>query len=533
MTEVLYNELNPFEGIAPTPLVGREEVPLFYKDRYCMVERFILDGYITGTCQTFEEMVNRKRAIISGFSQSFKKFEIEEDLNTIYLAPVAKVMSVNFGDSTLMSLIPFTVELECYTSGFHSGFFGVIDPSNEFSFQEEDDKTVSFVHTSSARGVHTETADALTNAKNYVHSISGWSSQVDPLFISGVNDSLTLKTVTERIDRFSASYSLSEIYKYDSQDDTSGILRYTVEVNSGSSEPTEVVINGTIEGGHNIPMTALHQRFSGVNFFTLAGTEYSGLSTGVLNPAPLRFSFDDDSFKRNISFSVSYNDDPYPNPYLIDRVSIRKTKTGRNSISIDGRVKWRGNCLCNNEYGITQVKNLINTYDFYAHAVRKWEQYGMPGTLNPNPTSKSYSENKSACEYAVGLEFEEQPSNVPSDLENFDYTLTVKPAVPQYSATPTICAGQYVITRLKYNSRAKYTINGSATIKECVDTDIGLAIVRAEINRLCGVYVVGTRKVLESFQITERNAENPKVVNFTATWSAESPRMFNIIYDSD
>jgi hypothetical protein len=157
----------------------------------------------------------------------------------------------------------------------------------------------------------------------------------------------------------------------------------------------------------------------------------------------------------------------------------------------------------------------------------------MPGTLNPNPTSKSYSENKSACEYAVGLEFEEQPSNVPSDLENFDYTLTVKPAVPQYSATPTICAGQYVITRLKYNSRAKYTINGSATIKECVDTDIGLAIVRAEINRLCGVYVVGTRKVLEAFQITEKNAENPKVVSFTATWSAESPRMFNIIYDSD
>jgi hypothetical protein len=532
VTSIQYNNIHPFSGLAPLPFVGREEEVVFYKNRYCLIDKITLEGQITGQCQSFQTMVDRKNELISRFSKSFQPFLIEEDGETVYYSPVSKVVSVNFGESKMMQLMPFVVELECYLEDLHSGFFGVLDPTNEFSFEEEDDKTVSLTHTCSARGIRTQYAEPLENAKDYVHSISGWSSQVAPLFVSGANSSLVLKTVQESIDRFSATYSLTETYKYDGESGAVGILRYSSELNSGDNGLVEVSIAGSIEGGRNTSLNDLRARYSGVNFYNLANSAYTELFPGVLNQTPVQFSFDEDSFTKSIQFSVGYDNDPSPNPFLIDTVQIQINKRGRNSISIDGRVRWRGNCLCNNEYGITQIKNFINSYDFYGHALRKWQQYGMATSLNPNPVSKSTSEDKNQCEYGIQLEFEEITSAVPDGLEFFEYTLNVRPAIPIYSNTPVICEGQYSIKRLRYDRRARFSIEGQAKIGECQDYDIGLQIVKNEINRLAAIYVQGVNKLLENLNITEGSSDSNRLIGFSASWTSEAPRIFNIAYDS-
>lgn len=531
MTSIKYNNIDPFSGLAPVPFVAREESVVFYKNRFCLIDKLTLEGQITGQCQSFQIMVDKKNELISRFSKSFQPFLIEEEGETIYSAPVTKVLSVNFGDSNMMQLIPFNIELECYLEDLHSGFYGIIDPSNEFSFQDEDDKTVSFVHTCSAKGIRTQYAEPLENAKDYVHSISGWSSQVAPLFISGVNSSLILKTVQESIDRFSATYSLTETYKYDGESGAAGILRYSSELVSGENGLVEVSIAGSIEGGKNTSVSDLRARYSGINFYNLANTAYGEVFSGSLNTVPNQFDFTENPFTKNVQFTVVYDNDSFPNPFLIDTVTIQKNKRGRNSISIDGQVRWRGNCLCNNEYGIQQIKNFIDNYDFYGHALRKWQQYGLTTSLNPTPSSKSLSQNKNACEYGITLEFEEIAGEIPDGLDFFDYTLSVRPAIPMYSSTPVICEGQYSIKRLKYDRRARFSIDGQAKISECENYDIGLQIIKNEINRLAAIYVIGVNKLIENLVITEGTSDSRRLIAFSASWTSEAPRTFNIPFD--
>lgn len=530
MTLINYNNLDLFSGIGPVPFVTREEQPVFYQNRWCLADKINLNGQITGICEGFSGIKTRADLLISRLSKSLQTFEILEDGDSIYRAPIAKINSVNFDDSNWAAVLPYSIELECYLSGLHSGFYGVSDPVNTFEFQESEDGTIELVHTCEAKGYTTENGAALQNAKDYISTISGWNSQVTPLYLGVPTSGILLKSVQESINRFEASYSLTETYKYDPENPVKGILRYEVSLESGNEGTVTASIDGGIEGGRNTNILDLRAIYSGTSFYNRANELYSGFFSGVLNSIPVSFSFDEDSFAKSISFSVSYDNNSYPNPYLIDTVTINKNKKGGSNASFQGTFKWRGNCQCQNDFGWNQLNDFVNNYDYYGHVVRKWNQYGKFTPLNPVAVSRSKGEDKLNCEITVSLDFEETSSIPPVGLDYFDYTLRVSPAIPKYSSTPVICEGQYSITRLNYDRRARFTIEGSSKVGNCVNQLLGEALMKSEINRLAGIYVIGSRKVLEEANFTRGDSENPKVINFSYTWSSEAARVLNIVY---
>lgn len=561
MINLLYNNNDIFSGLSPTPYVGLSEEPIFYNNRWALVDRITLAGQITGICQdsltylqsedfqnilteSFDEIEidgggetlfsylnTAKNELIYRLSKSFKDFEIQENNESRYYCPAAKILRISFEDSNWSRIVPYTIELEGYRSGLFSGFYGVINPKNEFSFEKNEDGIIDLVHTCSAQGIKVSESHSIENAKAYVSSISGWNSQVLPLFNGNPNASIILKTIQENENRMDGSYSLVERYRYDPDDSTKGLLRYSVDLRSGDDGFVNATIDGEIEGGKNTTIEDLRFRYSGISFYTRASQIYNGLFLGSLNSQPESFSFEEDSFNKNITFSISYNNDSYPNPYLIDSTNISINQNGENSISIQGTARWRGKCLCSNEYGWNQLQNFIKSYDFYGLASRKWSQYGKTSTLNPIPSSFSKTENKNSCSIQISMNFEETQQILPIGLDYFDYTISVSPAIPIYSSTPVIPEGNYSIMRLNYDRRATFTIQGQAKIKDCFDKNFGISIIKGQVNSLAGIYVIGTRKVLQSSNFSEGEGENDRIVSFSYSWTSEAPRSIIIPWE--
>jgi len=557
MVKINYNGSDAFSGLAPVPYVGREETPIFYSNRWCLVDKITLEGQITGQCLDFEQLVERQNSLISRFSKSFQNFEILQSGDNsivtesgiviitesgeilvsasspyfpIYQSPVTRVVSIDFPQNHYADRIPFSIELECYLSGLHSGVYGVIDPVNKFEFERDEEDVVTIVHTCSAKGINTSSSNSnsLTNAKNYVYSISGWDSQIAPLFISAPGSGIILDSVEEGVNRFDGSYTVTEKYRYDSLENAARILRYRVDLNSGV-EGISANINGSIEGGLNSSISFLRAQYSSFDFYTAANSLYTGIFAGELNENPLDFNVVEDSFKNKIDFSINYDDSEYPDLYLIDSTTINTDKAGMDSLSFRGRFKTRGNCHCDTPNRWNLLKAYADSFDLHAFCQAKWEQYGKTTTLMQVPTRISMGENERSCELTLNAEFRELVGSEISGLDYLKYTLSVSPAIPIYSKAPVICEGQYSITDLGYDRRANFSIQGESRISECTSYATGLAAIKSEVNRLAGIYVTGIRKLLVKSNFTQ-NQQNERLVSFNCVWSSEADRVLDIDY---
>lgn len=525
MTKIYYNNLDVFSGLAPTPLVQLSEEPVRYGNLWSIAENITLNGQLTGQCETFQQLLDKQSLLISYFSTSFKSLKIDEDGNNIYTWPLAKVKNISFDPSKYSTLLDFSISLECYDSGKFSGYYGVLEPVNEISYSESENGLVNLTHKCSAKGINTNESatGALLNAKNYVSTISGWSniSGFSPAFISGnTGQPPVLIEIQETIDRFNNIYSINETWSYDPQSSGYGLFRYTNSIGSGIENGTiEVTLNGDINGGKNISLSNIRNRFDSINKYDLASGALLNFSTEPLNNTPINLNITESSFENKITFSYTYDNNPESNPYLIDSVTINDNKNGRSSVSFRGTFKYRGSCLCNGEAGWTALESMVNNFDYFSYVSAKWSQYGKTSLLSSYPSSTSISKNRNTCEITVERSFDEIFLTVPSELEYIDVSLNVIPSINQYDAKPVFSAGLYYITNLGFKNRAKYSLQGAARIKTCINQDAGIQVIKNYINTLAGRYVIGSNTILEQGEITESESDN-KLINFNFTWSA-------------
>lgn len=521
MVKIFYDNQDIFSGIAPTPFVGISDSPIRYQSRWGVTEKITLEGEITGQCGTFQDLVDKQNTLISGFSKHFKQLKIVDNSGIVFNSPITKVNSINFPSNQYSQLLPFSIELEAFDSGKFSGFYGVLDPTNEFSFQKRNDKVIGLTHTISAKGFQTQN-DPLTNAVNYVSSLTGLSSAPTPAFISGITTPV-LKTVEESLNRFDGTYRVSESWVYDTELVGSGILRYSCALDSGFEDGvTKVSLQGTIEGGKNCNITNLRNRYSGINFHSTAGQIYSGFCAGVMNSYPLEYDVSENANKNEISFNIIYDDDPFPNPIVIDSTQLTNSPLSVGVVSTEVTFKWRGNCKCNNEYGWNQLLNAVSSYNFYTKASAKWVQYGNTTILNPNPVSKSITENKFGCQIIIKMTFDEMYDPLPVGVDSIDFNVSVSPSIRMYSSAPSVCEGQYIITNLGYDRRAKFSISGRGRMKECYNKFIADFYARNAVNSLMGHIVNGTDIVIENDSISTLEGDSGMLFSFNFSWSANA-----------
>lgn len=531
-TEIYYNNEPVFSGLCPTPLISREESFVRYGNRWGDVETISLEGVISG-CPNFSGMLAKQAVLLNAFSKNYQPLDITEGGQNIFHRDVAFVKSISFPENKYSYLLPFSISLDCYPQEFFSGFYGVLDPKNSFEFSQSADDIVAISHNISAVGFNTSASasNALQNAINFCNTHSGLSDIVPPNFISsgGISNSV-LKTVSMNIDRLNASCSISENWEFDPVLGGTGLLRYNSSFDSGYERGiVQVNLNGTLVGGHNVNLSSLRQRFNTLDFYQIANDSYSNIFDGSLNTSELSLEIREDPISNSISFSYQFDNDPRPNPFFSDSFSLSLDEVnGSKTATLDISFRYRGNCKCNNASGWSAIKSYVSGFNFYQLAAERNDFYNSGTLLKPFPISSGISENKEACEISVSVEFEEMDLKliVPDPLASFDYSIQIKPAIPQYSAKPTICKGFYSIYDLDFCNRATFSINGSSSIKPCSNFESGVMVTKCMIEQIASKFVSGQDVVLTSQSFQSGIEPNDRNLSFSYSWTAKIDPVF-------
>ncbi len=304
-TQIYYNGID-IVGTQPVPMFGLSNSMIHHGSRHAQSSSVTLDGQITGS--THVGMLNSLSGLVANFSENFKDLKVVEDGNDILTFSNCKVESISFSESTLSQLTDYSISLTCYNN--FSGAAGILEPSQKVSFSENDDGTINLTHDISAKGIKTgdDYNNALENAKNYVLGLTGWNpvTSVAPHFLNGGNNAYPiLLSTTETIDRFNASYSISENYVF-----STGVSTYTPIVNYSVSKETNleddvttVSVEANAKAGKNL--TVNWGTFAtSLNLYAVA-TGWA--QTTDLLTQPIEYSIDENGYDNTLSIRASYD----------------------------------------------------------------------------------------------------------------------------------------------------------------------------------------------------------------------------------
>lgn len=512
-----YNGSNPFSGISETPIVARSVQSLFNAGSQGKLETFTLDGRIrVGPCESsqFESLYTKQQTLLSRFSQNFKSFSIVDGAVTVYSASEVIVRSIQFAESNYYNLLPFTIVIDVYSDSFASQ--GVLDPVEEFQFSNSDGCAGEIVHTISARGINTS-SQAIENVKNFVTARTGWSNQVTPTFIN-LNSAL-LASTEERLNRLTGEYSVTERFIFDTSSDTpvtTGLLEYSMATSQDDSGAVTTSISGTITGGINTQVATLRADLVAVNWYNIANTEYHTYdATSDLATSPITFSISENA--NVLQFQFTYSNQAYSGPYIIDSTTI-----SRNLEENESCIRFRA--TIRSDYGCPskrweEVEAYYQSISIEALARTKWAQYGDGSRLGLFPRSRSYSQNEQLGIITAEIVFCNAKGETCGCLDELNYKLQFTPAIPIYSARPSLEGlGCYYIQDLGYKRRATFTVSGEAHVSNCCTINQGISELKTKLNQLCALYftVDADDKVLLAFDVTQD--DNARTLQFTCSW---------------
>jgi hypothetical protein len=221
---IYYDNVDVFDNVpCPTPFVTRSNSVINYGVKHGQLSSLTLNGIITGT--GFADVYQNTQNLISGFSKNFKELKIvdySDGTETIF-QNIVKVNDISFDQSTFAASTNFTINLEAYESELFSGQFGIIDPEDSIDVTRSENGDISITRTISARGFNTNLStvksNAFENARNFVTAKTGlaaMSTFAIPYFASGTGNgnNLILTSQSESINRFEATYGITEEYVY-------------------------------------------------------------------------------------------------------------------------------------------------------------------------------------------------------------------------------------------------------------------------------------------------------------------------------
>lgn len=519
MIIINYNNTDLFDGISATPFISRSDDVIYKYGHQGLVEKIILTGRIrVNQCELqgqFRSIYDLQRLLISRLSKNFKSLEILENSNILYYAESAIVESISFDDSNYLNLLPFTVEFTVYRDGFAAQ--GVLDPVDEFVFNNTEDCRGELTHTISARGINTSES-ALENVKNFVLSRQGWSNQITPLFVN--MNAAFLKSRDEKINRLTGVYSITEKYIYSTNDAsiTTGLLEYSIDINENELGEVVISLSGTITGGIDTDISILRTDLVSVNWFNLAQAEYVILDpSGTLSTSPITYSVTEDT--NVISFKFEFSNKAYSGPYIVDTTTI--TFDGESNEScIRYKAKIQSDYGCPSKRW-AEVSAYYDSISIEGLARAAWSKFGNGARLGLFPRSRSYSQSEQLGIITAEILFCNAKGETCGCLEDLEYSLSFVPAIPTYVANVTLDGrGCYNVQNYGYNRRAIFSINGKAIISNCCSISKGIAELKARLNQLNANYFAATDKILLEFKTTEN--DNARNISFSCSWNGRA-----------
>lgn len=330
----------------PHPFVSLDDSPVYINGTLDHINKKIsLIGRFTGS--SLEALNLEKRKLISGLSTGYLTLSIDSD-QFQYCKPT----TISFQDSNLSSVLPYSIEMEAFESKAFSKYFGVSDPVDSWSYQEQNNRIVNATHTISAIGKKVDANSPLQNARNFVTGNLNGFKQFSTFF---TGQSGFLRSTTEEIDEFKGSYSVTQNYVFsDSRTPitNSGIVTAKTQISYSKGQPIQVTVNGNILGSIDGPLvnesmiTAAQAKDLAIQSMTKSKSNFETGLYSILNKDPISQSFAHNETSNTIDFSFTFaNADDYrPNgPTNNYTVNVTAAKDTNNiTVAVNGSITYIG-----------------------------------------------------------------------------------------------------------------------------------------------------------------------------------------------
>ena len=507
-----------FEDL-PIPFVTFSEESIINGEKWGTREVLNLRGQITG-CD-FDKLIKYQKGIISGFGKDFQTLLISGDDYT-FSRENLKVEDISFPSSRYVGILDYQIRLARFPDDYYLNFFGVNEPTNQWSFEEQENGTMTISHAVSCKGFNTNGNNAFQNARNFVNTLTGIDSMPAPQFIcknTFPNYFPCLDSFSENIDRIGGFYGVTENYVSDLEGTGRGVLRYSVEVNSGIDSFSSASINGDVIGCKNSSFEDVRAKYKNFNVWPTVASIYGDAMGFIdLNSEPLSSGVNEDSINKKISFAINFNNDHSPLT-IFDITSDITSGEDLTSVSVNGNIRARGDIKKRWEK-IQEVFSGFDIFNFANTAYLDFSNSNPEYPLNPVAINSGTTRNKFEPSLSFSATFNNREI-LPSGFIRFDKSISIKPSLRAIKEIPLFDRnGDYDIVDLLFDRRAEISINIDA--EKDVDLDEGIAIntIKSEGNNLFLKYGLVNLEKLQTYNLESGNVNNFRL---NAEWTFETP----------
>jgi hypothetical protein len=523
---ILYNNQDAFFPM-PTPYVGLAYEDVFYGGFWARLETITMNGQITGC--SYSGLISGAQTLLNNFNQSFQNLQIFETdggvSGLVFAKNAVEIDSISFGQAqSWAGVLPYTVTLKSYPSGYFSGQYGVIDPIDNWGFQISEDYVMNVVHTISCRGINTASgfSNALDNAKNWALSKTGFNYEILPVFIETGNISnLCLLTEQEQVDRINGTYAIIQNYINDTTRTDYGVLRFGVTYESGN-DAISAKVAGSVQGcGQDI--VDARSVFSGFDIYSAVSINYNSIfNLNDLNPIPLQYEVSEDAYNTKIEFKYEYDNNNLP-PVYLDYLATLSSGTFIGA-AIEGKVVARGGDILSKLQRSIAFAATTNLYNYLVPLYNQFYPMSTGFPLNPVPVTSGYVINQNLGQVTLTAEFNNF-QQFPSGLDSFNYSMEIVPALEKLNVEAILNGNtqpdNYSIVDLGYKNRASINIKGNSRISDAFDQTTGLSLIKSKISSLFFQYGQLSNAIIdrETFSF---NREDNRFLEFDVAYSFDS-----------
>jgi hypothetical protein len=381
--------------------------------------------------------------------------------NKVYENSGIIVQSISFEESPYSNLINYSIELN---SSQLSG--NVINPTNEYNFTENEDKTVSLSHSISARGINTSKnpnkSNAMDNAIAFVKSNTGLANIPTVKFISGLTyRPFYMQNFSESIDRLNGVYSIQENYNTKTiNSNLPGVLSYTCDITSGAdSNVVQINLRGDYKGPKDGDIANLRN--------TLVISELF-LYSGYYNPTPIQYNITENSGENLISFDYTFDNIDLPNPYFKYDANITKDELQQiYNIQVRGDVIARGSAPYRYYLSTGNLVNLTGGFMKVASGILTGFKNFNSDTSTSNLRLLNISIDKNPNDSTVSANASYDDKYMPTgDFINANYSVSVEAPLWYMNNQPTCnVKGYHIINDFNITTLPKLSVSTSFTSK--------------------------------------------------------------------
>jgi len=514
----------------PLPLFSEEDEPITFGGLYDhSAIRVNLVGYFTGVDLAALDL--QKMQMISGFLNEYQDLTITVGTKT-KTCPKAFVESIDFAESDLTTVLPYSLSALYYSGETFSDYFKITDPQNSWSYAEDENKIITATHTVSAKGLKVDGNSAFDNAREFVQAKIAGGFENIALFNSGTNAFLTSRS--ENVDRNGNVYGVTEVYQYSAEDrdnsdkaySDSGILSLSTSISYNTDQELSVSVQGSLQGDITANTGTQEGLLTTGNFTPEQATEvainalissYSDYESGVYSfvaNGPNSFNYDLDTGANLLNFSFQFAD--VENLDLINENVIHKYTTSINlskdssvtSVSVNGSLTYQGTFVLDstgefeNNARFQAIETAYGEVDQYLLVKEAIKDFTGIATgyefnssyINPEPTNFSITKNPVENSLSYNYTYDNSIDFSNGDLNDLKFTILDKKPLRVNSVQETISG--FGAAEIISRSLGEYSVSAS-----CSDLGDKLQTLKDLITGYCS----GSDIISESYQTGENS----------------------------